>query len=324
MLNNSEKEYSILDESLQMLSRVISSSAARSAFRYFNTLAVFIIIGLIFSKEAPLESLSQSTIVTKTKTESAYFLDEKTFYQFPLVQSSFGVIPLDQMEHYSKKEARSLILSAVKSGRLKKRLARYITKTMELCEQYQIDPFWALSVMWTESHFNLKATSSVSATGLMQIMPATGVYLSKLLKMPVSETIVYKNIKDPNVNIEMGVFYLKRLLKMFKGSYRLATVAYNMGPGGVYRRLRRKQEVGVNNQYLDKVRRHYKLISKNFSKKSSRKYLSLRSTLVVDNPRSNYLYTRLNDFDEVFHFIEFPSFDYRLALNSIGHSQKSL
>mgnify|MGYP000297768738 CR=1 FL=1 len=124
--------------------------------------------------------------------------------------------------------------------------------------------------------------------------------------------------------IEMGVLYLKRLLKMFKGSYRLATVAYNMGPGGVYRRLRRKQEVGVNNQYLDKVRRHYKLISKNFSKKSSRKYLSLRSTLVVDNPRSNYLYTRLNDFDEVFHFIEFPSFDYRLALNSIGHSQKSL
>ncbi len=324
MFKNSQKVHSFLDESLQMLSRVMNSGVARSSLRYLNTLAIFIVVGIIFSKEASLESQSQNLEMKKPKSESAYFLDEKTFYQFPMVQDSFGGIPLDQMEHYSKKEARSLILSAVKSGRLKKRLARYITKTMEICEQYQIDPFWALSVMWTESHFNLKATSSVSATGLMQIMPATGVFLSKLLNMPVKETVVYENIKDPHLNIEMGVFYLKRLLKMFKGNYRLATVAYNMGPGGVYRRLRNKQEVGVRNLYLDKVRRHYKLISKNFSKKSSKKYLSLRKTLVVENPKTTYLYTRLYEVDQIFHFVEFPSFDYRLAINSIGQSQKSL
>lgn len=306
-----------------MLTSVISSDQVRSSLRYLNTFAIFIIIGLIFSKEKSLDSSHQLLHAKKAKKESSYFLDEKTYYQFPLVGKSFGGVSLGEMEHYSKKEARSLILAAVKNPKLKHRLARYITRTMELSEQYQVDPFWAISVMWTESHFNFKAKSHASATGLMQIMPSTGVFISRLLDLPVKETIVYENIKDPDVNIEMGIFYLKRLHKMFKGNYRLATAAYNMGPAGVYRRLRNNQEVGVKNLYLDKVRKHYKLISKNFSKKTSKKYLSLRRTLVTSNPKTTYLYTKLPEVDQVFHFIEFPSFGYRLAINSIGHSKKS-
>lgn len=323
MFKTSNREYSITDACLQTVSRVISSSTARSLTRYINTLAIFIIVGFIFSKETTLERIAHPA-VKKTPKESAYFVDEKTYYQFPKVDKSFGGINLDHMEYYSKKEVRSLILQSVKSPKLKKRLGRYIKHTMELCEKYQLDPFWALSVMWTESHFNLRAKSPVSATGLMQIMPGTGVYLSKLLKMPVEETIVYKNIKDPYMNIEMGVFYLKRLLKMFKGSYRLATAAYNMGPGGVYRRLRKNLPVGVKNLYLDKVRKHYKLISRNFSNIRSKHHVVLKKTLVINNPKTTYLYTRLKEVDKVFHFVEFPSFDNRLALNSIGHSQKSL
>ncbi|GEM_PF-3737801 len=324
MFNSSQKEYSLLDESLQMLARVMNSSKMRACVRYLNTLAIFIILGVIFSKETTLGTAEQSLIINKSNKESTYFLDEKTYYQFPLVNKSFGGVPLEHIENFSKKDTRNLIVSAVKNKKLKKRLSRYIATTMEICEKYQIDPFWALSVMWTESHFNLRAKSSVSATGLMQIMPGTGVYLSKLLKMPVKETIVYENIKDPSLNIEMGVFYLKRLLKMFKGNYTLATVAYNMGPGGVYRRLRNKQEVGVRNLYLDKVRRHYKLISKNFTNGKSKRYLSLQKTFVVNNPKTSYLYTRLYEVDKIFHFVEFPSFDYRLALNSIGQLEKSL
>ncbi|WP_417336354.1 lytic transglycosylase domain-containing protein [Halobacteriovorax marinus] len=324
MFKNSLKEYSFMEETFLLFRRLVTSSRARSFVRYANTLAIFIILGLIFSKEATLDSRLHPVLSNESKGESTYFLDEKTYYQFPKVKRTFGKASVVDLQYLSKKESRRLILDSVKSPRLRKRLARYLTRTLELCEKYQVDPFWALSIMWTESHFNLKAKSSVSATGLMQIMPATGVFLSKLLNMPIKEKVIYKSIQDPDLNIEMGVFYLKRLLKMFKGNYRLATVAYNMGPGGVYRRLRNNQPVGVRNLYLDKVRRHYKLISKNFTHNISRSYLALRSTLVVRNPISGYTYSQIAEIDNFLEFLEMPSLDYRIALSSASQSQKSL
>lgn len=291
--------------------------------RYGNTLIIFLVIGLIFTKE--FQDVDSATISPENSniSQSTYLHDENSTYFFHKVKGSFGKIDLGHMDNHSKKEVRKLILQSV-PGRLKIRLGRYLKKTMDLCEEYQVDPFWALSVMWTESHFNFKARSSVKATGLMQIMPATGKFLSRLLKLSTEETFVYEQIEDPSMNIEMGVFYLKRLLKLFKGNYRLATVAYNMGPGGVYRRLRLKLPVGVRNLYLDKVRRHYKLVTNHFIKSNSSQILALRSTLVSNNPRNTYLYTRLDELDEVFHFVEFKKFGFRLALNSSGHQKKSL
>jgi len=323
MKNIVKKEHSTVYSGMSSIAHFIQTEKMRTILRYGNTLIIFIVIGLIFSKEFRGEHSTSIRNQNSQTTHSDYLLDENSAYQFSSVKSSFDKIDLKHMDNHSKKEVRSLILQSV-PGKLKIRLGRYLKKTMELCEEYQVDPFWALSVMWTESHFNFKARSSVSATGLMQIMPATGKFLSRLLKLSTEETFVYEQIEDPNMNIEMGVFYLKRLLKMFKGNYILATVAYNMGPGGVYKRLRLKLPVGVKNLYLDKVRRHYKLVSNHFKKSNSLKILALRSTLVSVNPRNNYLYTRLENLDQIFHFVEFKKFGIRLAFNSAGQQKKSL
>ena len=99
----------------------------------------------------------------------------------------------------------------------------------------------------------------------MQIMPATAYFVQKgLLQNPVAIATAIELSQDPVANMEMGVVYLDHLLKTFSGNYRMATVAYNMGPYGVKRRLRKGLPVGVRNLYLDKVRLAYTKFSKIF------------------------------------------------------------
>ena len=134
---------------------------------------------------------------------------------------------------------------------------------------------WVLSVMWTESHFDYSAESWAGARGLMQIMPATRKFVYKVYRSQghrllvekkgfnIDEYFRYKVKKEDRqshikklINIELGVVYLKRLLKSFN-SHKYATVAYNMGPGWTRGRLRRNQPVGQKNEYLDKVSKAY-------------------------------------------------------------------
>jgi soluble lytic murein transglycosylase len=300
----------------EMLLQALQSKEARSITRYFNTLAIFIVIALIFSNE--FSNNPKTDLVDEMPTISS-----KNYYQFPLVKSSFGKFKVSDIQHYSKAEFRSLVLASV-PGRLKLRLGRYIKDTLDLCEKYQVDPFWAISVMWTESHFHFRAKSHVSATGLMQIMPATGEFLSRLLKMPNSKELVYQRITDPKINIEMGVFYLDRLLKIFDGNHVLATAAYNMGPGGVMKRLRLKLPVGVKNQYLDKVRKYYSFVTREFIFENKKLRSELSNTLVVRFPNRGYLYTQYNELDEVFQFVEIPRFGPKFAFLSERQSNKSL
>lgn len=296
--------------------QTLQSKEMRSITRYFNTLAIFIVVALIFTNE--FSGQSKVDLYDETTKVST-----KDYYEFPLVKSSFGNFKVSDIQHYSKEEFRSLVLASV-PGRLKLRLGRYIKPTLDLCEKYQVDPFWAISVMWTESHFHFRAKSTVSATGLMQIMPATGEFLSRLLKMPNSKELVYKRITDPKINIEMGVFYLKRLLRIFDGSHRLATVAYNMGPGGVFRRIRLKLPVGVKNLYLDKVRKYYSFVTREFIYENQKHKSDTNNTLVVRFPKRGYLYTQYNDLDEVFQFLEIPRFGPKFAFLSERQSNKSL
>ena len=133
-----------------------------------------------------------------------------------------------------------------------------------MSSKYQVDPFWVTSVVWTESHFRNSATSHVGAQGLMQVMPATGKWLQSLMTEELSGKKFPLGLRDPALNIELGVFYLKRLLNRFHGSYKFATVSYNMGPNWVSRRLRMRGPVGVKNEYLDKVKKYYAKLTRKF------------------------------------------------------------
>jgi soluble lytic murein transglycosylase len=203
-------------------------------------------------------------------------VSDNSSYNYFKFESSFKSIPIDRINEIDKKEFRKLIMLSI-PRHLKKRFRPYLAHTLEIAEKYEVDPFWVLAIMWTESHFNIKAKSYVSATGLMQIMPGTGRFLARLMKRPHSHKIAMELVKDPKTNIEMGAFYLKRLVRSFDHNYRLATVAYNMGPGGVRSRIRRNLPVGVRNNYLDKVTGFHKKLTAPFTKavlSTKRPYMS--------------------------------------------------
>ncbi len=201
-------------------------------------------------------------------------------YSYFRLSTSFKNVSIDRIGELDKKEFRKVVMTAIPK-RLKKRLRPYLAHTLEVAERYEVDPFWVLAIMWTESHFNTKAKSYVSATGLMQIMPGTGRFLARLMDRPHSQKIAMELVNDPKTNIEMGVFYLKRLVRNFNHNYRLATVAYNMGPNGVRFRLRNKLPVGVKNLYLDKVTHFHKLLVAPFKEQVLSKKRPYLSTLVV-------------------------------------------
>jgi len=204
--------------------------------------------------------------------ETALMKEEKP-YNFGLIRNTFGGINISRVNELSKREFEDIVLSSVPTH-LRGKLKPFLKTTLFFSEKYQVDPFWVLAVMWTESHFNPNARSYVNARGLMQIMPRTGYFLAGLLNKPVKNVkTAVKMAKKPIPNIEMGAFYLKKILVDFNQNYTFATAAYNMGPGGVKRRLRRGLPVGNRNKYLNKVKRAYVALIRGYK----RNVLSLSS-----------------------------------------------
>ena len=182
-------------------------------------------------------------------------------YNFSNVDKTFAPkLDLKIIQEFNRVEFEQMILLAVPLN-LRDDLRPFLKMALENSQRYQIDPFWLLAIMWTESHFNPKAMSPVRAIGLMQVMPGTSHYLTQKMKRPVSPKLAYHLAAEPSMNIKMGAFYLRMLLKQFKGNHKLATVAYNMGPYRVKQRLKNNLPVGVHNQYLDKVRNNYRRLT---------------------------------------------------------------
>lgn len=200
------------------------------------------------------------------------------FYSFKYTSLGFFTRSLDFLEEVSKQDAEGKLVELLPPT-LARNAKNYLRAVLIICEKYQVDPLWVVSVMWTESHFKPFAKSHVGANGLMQVMPNTRKYLYRDLRRSGKFLLVEQddfNIQDyfnfdisshefkkyvmKLVNIEIGVLYLKRLLKSFNYNHRYATVAYNMGPGWTSKRLKRNLPVGDDNLYLDKVMRAYKFL----------------------------------------------------------------
>jgi hypothetical protein len=103
--------------------------------------------------------------------------------------------------------------------------------------QANIDPLLVTAVIRAESMFKQRAVSHRGAQGLMQLMPTTGKYISELNKIPLNGTI---DLRDPAINVRLGVAYLKHLDQKFKGNIQSTLIAYNWGPSNLSRALRGK------------------------------------------------------------------------------------
>ena len=95
-------------------------------------------------------------------------------------------------------------------------------------KEFSIPSYIIASVINVESSYDEKAVSSKGAVGLMQIMPSTAEWISKLLGKEYSD----ENLLEANFNIEIGTYYLSYLKNYFK-SEELALCAYNAGQGNV-------------------------------------------------------------------------------------------
>lgn len=94
--------------------------------------------------------------------------------------------------------------------------------------EYSVPEPLVYAVIHTESGFDPDAVSHAGATGLMQLMPDTLDWLSRLL----DEDEPTGEINDPETNIKYGTYYLRHLYDRF-GSWETAVAAYNAGHGRV-------------------------------------------------------------------------------------------
>lgn len=106
----------------------------------------------------------------------------------------------------------------------------YKESILKYSELYNVDPNLVASVINTESKFDANAISSKGAMGLMQIMPETGVWIAELLQI---DNFQESMIINPDININLGTWYINKLSDDFNGNYDLVLASYNGGPGNV-------------------------------------------------------------------------------------------
>lgn len=95
----------------------------------------------------------------------------------------------------------------------------------------------ALAMMQQESGGDPNAISPVGATGLLQIMPATGVGIARDLG------IEKYDLRDPETNARFGMYYISQKIKRYGVMWGLA--AYNWGPENVDAFLERHPEAAT-------------------------------------------------------------------------------
>jgi soluble lytic murein transglycosylase len=113
----------------------------------------------------------------------------------------------------------------------------YAATVGRLEERYQLPPGLIYSVMRQESEFRPDARSQVGAVGLMQLMPGTAERAARELALSQSDEL----LTQAEYNLELGAFYLRKLLATFDQHVVLALTSYNAGPHAVSRWLARSE-----------------------------------------------------------------------------------
>ena len=94
-------------------------------------------------------------------------------------------------------------------------------------EDVSIDPFVVAGLIRQESEFDPAAISRANARGLTQVLPATGLEVSRRLGIrPFTLSLLHQ----PDASLRIGINYLKQMLNSFDNKWFLTLAAYNAGP----------------------------------------------------------------------------------------------
>ena len=92
-----------------------------------------------------------------------------------------------------------------------------------------IEPELAFRLVRVESVFNPRAVSPAGALGLTQLMLGTA--------REYEPGVTRAQLLDPDVNLRIGLKYLRGLIRDYKGDLKLALLVYNRGPVAVQKSI---------------------------------------------------------------------------------------
>ncbi|HEX9428331.1 MAG TPA: lytic transglycosylase domain-containing protein [Candidatus Polarisedimenticolia bacterium] len=117
--------------------------------------------------------------------------------------------------------------------------------------RYNVPPEMILAVIRIESAFDVNAQSNKGAVGLMQLLPSTAQEIAQELRIEwPGESI----LRDPSANIEMGTYYLTKLIGQFN-NLSVALAAYNHGPARISELTEANADLPMG--YSEKVLSYY-------------------------------------------------------------------
>lgn len=137
---------------------------------------------------------------------------------------------------------------------------RFTEEINEYSDEYGQDAYFICAVICAESGFDENAVSYRGAIGLMQIMPETGTWAAG--KIGITD-FTEDMLTDPDVNIQIGCWYLSYLEEMFDGDINKVIAAYNAGPNNVIEWAGDDELTDIpyeeTENYVTKVTRNYQI-----------------------------------------------------------------
>lgn len=114
---------------------------------------------------------------------------------------------------------------------------KYVDIIKEKSKKYNLEPSFVCAIIRTESRFRANIVSNKGATGLMQIMEPTAIWVASSIGI---KDFSYKDITNPDTNIEIGCSYITTLIAKYD-DVNTALCAYNAGSGNVDKWLKDKK-----------------------------------------------------------------------------------
>ncbi len=126
---------------------------------------------------------------------------------------------------------------------------KYAEQVEAYAQKYGLEPSLVYAVIKAESNFDTNAVSNKNAKGLMQISEATAIWGASEIGI---ENFYIEMLYEPEINIEIGCWYIDKLLLQYSGYEDTALAAYNAGSGNVSRWLS-DGELSQDGYRLDKI-----------------------------------------------------------------------
>lgn len=135
----------------------------------------------------------------------------------------------------------------------------------DYCTRRNLNKNLILAIIREESNYDRQAHSYANAYGLMQIIPGTASEIADDLGIHFSRP---ENLYDAELNINMGTYYLRKLLNHYDDTIEYALAAYNAGPHRVNRWMKidfdDEMDIFIENIEFQQTRNYVRRVMKNY------------------------------------------------------------